>query len=85
MRQAGILMAVSSLPSKYGIGCFSKEVYRFIEFCKKSGHKCGCGADLIERKAKNTGKIWYGCSKFPKCKRTYFPQDDGSIKEAVKK
>ena len=42
-------------------------------------------ADLIERKAKNTGKIWYGCSKFPKCKRTYFPQDDGSIKEAVKK
>ncbi len=40
MRQAGILMAVSSLPSKYGIGCFSKEVYRFIEFCKKSGHKC---------------------------------------------
>ena len=52
---------------------------------KKSGHKCGCGADLIERKAKNTGKIWYGCSKFPKCKRTYFPQDDGSIKEAVKK
>ena len=40
MRQAGILMAVSSLPSKYGIGCFSKEAYRFIEFCKKSGHKC---------------------------------------------
>lgn len=39
MRQAGVLMAVSSLPSKYGIGCFSKEAYRFIEFCKKSGHK----------------------------------------------
>ena len=52
---------------------------------KKSGHKCGCGADLIERKAKDTEKIWYGCSTFPKCKRRYFPQEDGSIKEAVKK
>jgi len=39
LRQAGILMAVSSLPSSYGIGCFSKEAYRFLEFCKKSGHK----------------------------------------------
>ena len=40
MRQAGILLAVSSLPSEYGIGCFSKEAYRFIDFCKESGHRC---------------------------------------------
>ena len=52
---------------------------------KKSGHKCGCGADLIERVNGTTGKIWYGCSKYPKCKRTYYPQENGTIKESVKK
>lgn len=53
---------------------------------KKSGHKCACGSDLIERPTKkDPKKVWYGCSNFPKCKKTYFPQEDGSIKEAVKK
>ena len=28
-RASGILLPVFSLPSKYGIGCFSKEAYRF--------------------------------------------------------
>ncbi|MBO5227152.1 MAG: 4-alpha-glucanotransferase [Ruminococcus sp.] len=36
-RSAGILLSVSSLPSKYGIGCFSEEAYRFIDFLKASG------------------------------------------------
>ncbi|MBQ0000443.1 MAG: 4-alpha-glucanotransferase, partial [Clostridiales bacterium] len=31
MRASGILLPVSSLPGKYGIGCFSKEAYRFID------------------------------------------------------
>ena len=29
-RAAGILMPITSLPGKYGIGCFSKEAYAFI-------------------------------------------------------
>lgn len=37
MRKSGILLPVFSLPGKYGIGCFSKEAYRFIDFLKKSG------------------------------------------------
>lgn len=37
MRGCGILFPVSSLPSKYGIGCFSKEAYDFIDFLKESG------------------------------------------------
>ncbi|MCR5106575.1 MAG: 4-alpha-glucanotransferase [Lachnospiraceae bacterium] len=37
MRQAGILMAITSLPSEYGIGCFSKEAYEFIDALKASG------------------------------------------------
>ena len=30
MRASGILMGISSIPSKYGIGCFSKEAYEFV-------------------------------------------------------
>lgn len=37
MRSAGILMPVSSLDSKYGIGCFSKEAYDFIDFLEEAG------------------------------------------------
>lgn len=37
MRTAGVLMPVASLPSDYGIGCFSKEAYEFIDNVKESG------------------------------------------------
>ena len=36
-KTAGILFAISSLPSKYGIGCFSKEAYKFIDRLKEAG------------------------------------------------
>ncbi len=39
MRRSGILMPVSSLPGKYGIGSFSKESYGFVDFLKKSNQK----------------------------------------------
>ncbi len=31
MRTSGILLPISSLPSPYGIGCFSKEAYEFVD------------------------------------------------------
>ena len=37
MREAGILLPVSALNSKYGIGSFSKEAYRFVDWLKKAG------------------------------------------------
>lgn len=37
MRKSGILLAVSSIPSKYGIGTFSKEAYDFVDFLEKAG------------------------------------------------
>lgn len=37
MRASGILLPVSCLSSKYGIGCFSKEAYKFVDFLKKNG------------------------------------------------
>jgi len=38
-RSSGILMHISSLPGKYGIGTFGKEAFSFIDFLKKSGQK----------------------------------------------
>lgn len=32
MREAGILLPISALPSEYGIGCFSREAYEFVDF-----------------------------------------------------
>ncbi len=37
MRKCGILLAISSIPSKYGIGTFSKEAYEFVDFLEKAG------------------------------------------------
>ena len=36
-RACGVLLPVSSLPSKYGIGCFSKSAYDFVDMLKASG------------------------------------------------
>lgn len=38
-RYAGVLMSVTSLPSKYGIGCFDAEAYRFVDWLKKAGQR----------------------------------------------
>ncbi len=39
MRASGILLPVSSLPSKYGIGCFSQSAYDFVDQLKAAGQK----------------------------------------------
>lgn len=39
MRESGVLLPIFALPSKYGIGCFSKEAYEFVDFLKKAGQK----------------------------------------------
>lgn len=37
MRKSGVLLPVSAIPSKYGIGAFSKEAYTFIDLLEKAG------------------------------------------------
>lgn len=39
MRSSGILLPVFSLPGKYGMGCFSKHAYRFIDKLAGAGQK----------------------------------------------
>ncbi len=34
MRACGVLLPITSLPSKYGVGCFSKSAYEFVDFLK---------------------------------------------------
>ena len=36
-RRCGVLLPVASLPSRYGIGCFSKEAYDFVDFLAEAG------------------------------------------------
>lgn len=36
-RSAGILLPISSLPSRYGIGCFDESAYRFVDLLKAAG------------------------------------------------
>ena len=37
IRRAGVLLPVSSLPGKYGIGTFGKESYRFVDMLSMAG------------------------------------------------
>ncbi|MCD8230553.1 MAG: 4-alpha-glucanotransferase [Clostridiales bacterium] len=37
MRKSGVLLPVASLPGSYGIGCFSKEAYDFVDMLKGAG------------------------------------------------
>ena len=39
MRRNGILLPIASLPSKYGIGSFSKEAYDFVDILEEAGQK----------------------------------------------
>ena len=37
MRRSGVLLPITSIPAKYGIGGFSKECYAFVDFLEKAG------------------------------------------------
>jgi 4-alpha-glucanotransferase len=47
MRNSGILLAVSSLPSSYGIGDFGKQAYQFIDLMVKAKQNYGKCCRLI--------------------------------------
>ncbi|MCH5248585.1 MAG: 4-alpha-glucanotransferase [Lachnospiraceae bacterium] len=37
MRKSGVLLPVSSIPSKYGIGTFSRQAYEFVDLLEQAG------------------------------------------------
>ena len=38
-RHSGVLLSITSLPSKYGIGCFDQAAYDFVDFLAEAGQK----------------------------------------------
>ena len=40
MRESGILFPIFSLPSRFGIGSFSREAYDFVDFLEQAGQGC---------------------------------------------
>ena len=40
MRKSGILMHLTSLPGRYGIGTMGKRAFDFVDFLEKSGQQC---------------------------------------------
>ena len=35
MRSSGILMHITSLPGKYGVGTMGEQAYKFVDFLKR--------------------------------------------------
>ena len=47
---------------------------------KTIGVKCPeCGKDIVQRKGKKTGKVFYGCSGFPECQVVYWDKPTGEF------
>lgn len=40
MRQSGILMHITSLPGRYGVGTMGKNAYEFVDFLNRAGQRC---------------------------------------------
>ena len=62
MRESGILMPVSSLPGPYGIGCFGKAAFQFVDFLSAAGQTIW---QLLPRSPTGYGDSPYqSCSAF---------------------
>ncbi len=40
MRESGVLMHITSLPGKYGVGTMGKHAFAFVDFLKRAGQSC---------------------------------------------
>ena len=80
-RESGILLHISSLPTKYGIGTLGKEAYRFIDFLKRAGQSYWQILPI--------GPTSYGDSPYQSCSiyagNPYFVDLDTLIREGLLK
>ena len=78
-RKCGVLLPISSLPSKYGIGCFDKKAYEFVDALKEAGQSYWQILPL--------GPTSYGDSPYQSffhiCRKSYFISLEELIKEGV--
>ena len=40
MRESGVLMHITSLPGKYGVGTMGKAAFEFVDFLKQARQRC---------------------------------------------
>ncbi len=78
-RESGILLHISSLPTKYGIGTLGKEAYRFIDFLKAAGQRYWQVLPI--------GPTSYGDSPYQSCSacagNPYFVDLDTLLQEGI--
>ncbi|MBR4194877.1 MAG: 4-alpha-glucanotransferase [Oscillospiraceae bacterium] len=78
-RESGILLHISSLPTKYGIGTLGQEAYRFIDFLKAAGQRYWQVLPI--------GPTSYGDSPYQSCSvyagNPYFVDIDTLLKEGL--
>ena len=78
-RCSGLLMPIFSLPSKYGIGSFGKESYKFVDYLESAGQKVWQILPLVQ-----TG---YGDSPYSSVSSTsfnpYYISIDGLIEKGL--
>ena len=78
-RAVGVLMPVSSLPGPYGIGCFGREAYRFVDFLAQAGQTVWQVLPL--------GPTGYGDSPYQSCSafagNPYFIDLDRLVNEGL--
>ena len=78
-RESGILLHISSLPTKYGIGTLGEEAYRFIDFLKAAGQSYWQVLPI--------GPTSYGDSPYQSCSvyagNPYFVDLDALLKEGI--
>ena len=53
-RKSGILMPISALPSKYGIGDLGDTAYRFIDFMTE----CGVRSEVLAGASLKSHRLW---------------------------
>ena len=47
---------------------------------KSTGVRCPkCGKEIIEKKGRKSGKLFYGCSGYPECDVVFWDQPTGDI------
>ena len=78
-RESGILLHISSLPTKYGIGTLGQEAYRFIDFLKAAGQRYWQVLPI--------GPTSYGDSPYQSCSacagNPYFVDLDTLLQEGI--
>jgi len=73
VKQNGVSVSFEWIPREQNEKADELSHTAFVEYCAAHGrdyHPCTCGGTLVKRTNRKTGGSFYGCSRYPKCKKT---------------